>query len=389
MLTLIKNTEVYAPDYIGKKDVLITDRRIAKVAEQINLPKVEWIQHIDGTEKILTPGFIDGHVHITGGGGEGSFRSRTPELMLSDATTSGVTTIVGVIGTDGTTRTMTNLVAKARALREEGITTYIHTGSYQVPVRTLTGKIEDDIMLIDLIIGAGEIAIADHRSSQPNIDELARIASQARVGGMLSGKSGIVNVHVGDSPDKLQLIEQVIEQTDIPITQFYPTHINRNRKLFEKGIEYAKRGGYVDFTTSTIPTFIEEGEVKSAKALRLMLEAGVPVEQITFTSDAQGSLPDFDQNGRLIGLKVGRVRSLYEAFIEAIHKEEIDITDALKTITRNPAFILGLNNKGEIKEGYDADLVLLDQQDLSINTVISSGQTMVKDGEAIVKGTFE
>ncbi|KGX90595.1 beta-aspartyl-peptidase [Pontibacillus marinus] len=389
MITLIKNTEVYTPDYIGKKDVLITDRRIAKVADQINLQELEWIQYIDGTGKVLTPGFIDGHVHITGGGGEGSFRSRTPELMLSDATTSGVTTVVGVIGTDGTTRTMTNLVAKARALREEGITTYIHTGSYQVPVRTLTGKIEDDIMLIDLIIGAGEIAIADHRSSQPTVDELARIASQARVGGMLSGKSGIVNVHVGDSPDKLQLIDQVIEQTDIPITQFYPTHINRNRKLFEKGIEYAKRGGYVDFTTSTIPTFIEEGEVKSAKALRLMLEAGVPIEQITFTSDAQGSLPDFDHNGRLIGLKVGRVRSLYEAFIEAIHEEEIDITDALKTITRNPASILGLNNKGEIKEGYDADLILLDQQDLSIHTVISSGQMMVKDGEAIVNGTFE
>ncbi len=389
MLTLIKNIEVYSPDYIGKKDVLITDRRIAKVADQVNLPEVEWIQHIDGTGKILTPGFIDGHVHITGGGGEGSFRSRTPELMLSDATTSGVTTVVGVIGTDGTTRTMTNLVAKARALREEGITTYTHTGSYQVPVRTLTGKIEDDIMLIDLIIGAGEIAIADHRSSQPNVDELARIASQARVGGMLSGKSGIVNVHVGDSPDKLKLIEQVVEQTDIPITQFYPTHINRNRKLFEKGIEYAKRGGYVDFTTSTIPTFIEEGEVKSAMALRLMLEAGVPIEQITFTSDAQGSLPDFDQNGRLIGLKVGRVHSLYEAFIEAIHEEDLNITDVLKTITRNPAFILGLNNKGEIKEGYDADLVLFDQQDLSINTVISSGQMMVKEGEAIVKGTFE
>ncbi|SFG56974.1 beta-aspartyl-dipeptidase (metallo-type) [Halobacillus alkaliphilus] len=390
MIKLIKNAVLYTPEFSGKKDVLIADQRVAEVRDFIDMSsKTGSVRVIEAEGKILTPGFIDGHVHITGGGGEGSFRSRTPELKLTDATKNGVTTVVGVIGTDGTTRTMTNLVAKARALREEGLSCYAHTGSYQVPVKTLTGKIEDDIILIDLIIGAGEIAIADHRSSQPTVEEMAKIASQARIGGMLAGKKGVVNVHVGDSKEGLSLIEEVVSATDMPISQFYPTHINRTSKLFEEGINYALKGGFVDFTTSTIPKFIEDGEVKSSEALKRMLDRGVPVEQITFTSDAQGSLPDFDEKGNLTGMKVGRIQSLYEAFKEAVKQQRVSLEDALKVITSNPSQILGLHNKGIIEAGKDADLVLMDPESLEIHTVLSKGQEMVADGEVMVHGTFE
>ncbi|QST00448.1 beta-aspartyl-peptidase [Pontibacillus sp. ALD_SL1] len=389
MLTLIQNGDVYAPQYIGRKDILLVDQKIGAIADSIPVPEnfVD-VNVIDATGKKIVPGFIDSHVHITGGGGEGSYKTRTPELQLTDATLGGITTLVGVLGTDGTTRTMTNLVAKARALREEGISCFAHTGSYQVPVKTLTGKIEDDLILIDLIIGAGEIAIADHRSSQPTIEELAKIASQARIGGILSGKSGIVNVHVGDSKDGVSILEEIADGTDIPIKQFYPTHMNRNPHLFEAGIQYALKGGYVDFTTSTIPKFLEEGEVKCGRALKRMLEAGVPVEQITFTSDGQASLPDFDANGEFIGLKLGKVDTLYKAVREAVIEEGIELETAIRTVTSNPARILKLTHKGELSKGKDADLVLLDEN-LQVDTVFALGKLMVEGKEAIVKGTFE
>ena len=151
---LIKNIHVYAPEDVGIKDVLV-DEKIIKIGD--NLPVIEEydVEVIDGTGKILVPGFIDCHVHILGGGGEGGARTRTPEIMLSDITTAGVTTVVGCLGTDGTTRTMTNLLAKAKGLEEEGISTYVYTGSYQVPVKTITGSITDDIILFDKIIGFG------------------------------------------------------------------------------------------------------------------------------------------------------------------------------------------------------------------------------------------
>ncbi len=339
--------------------------------------------------RYIVPGFIDSHVHIIGGGGEGSFRTRTPEIHLSQATTSGITTLIGVLGTDGTTRTMASLVAKAKGLEEEGISCYVQTGSYQVPLKTLTGTIEDDIILVDRIIGVGEVAIADHRSSQPTVNELARLSSAARIGGMLSGKSGIVNVHIGDSWDHLKLIEEVVETTDLPIKQFYPTHINRNAHLFEAGIEFAKKGGYVDFTTSTIPQFLAGGEVKCSKALKRMLGEGVPIEQITFTSDGQASLPSFDESGELIGLQIGQVSSLYKEVKDAILKEGIPLETAIQVITSTPAKILKLHQKGRIQVEKDADLILLDSETYNIDTVFAKGRVMVNKGKAMVKGTFE
>jgi beta-aspartyl-dipeptidase (metallo-type) len=391
LLTLIKNAEIYSPHYLGKKDLLLVHNKIGYIRDSIEIPHLSFadIEIIDAEGKIAVPGFIDSHVHIIGGGGEGSYKTRTPEIQLTDATLSGITTLVGVIGTDGTTRTMASLIAKARALEEEGITCFVQTGSYQVPVKTLTGKIEDDLILIDKIIGVGEIAIADHRSSQPTVEEMAKIASAARVGGMLSGKAGIVNVHVGDSYDHLKLLEDIAENTDIPIKQFYPTHINRNPHLFDAGIRYAKKGGYVDFTTSSIPKFFEEGEVKCSKALRIMLDEGVPAGQITFTSDGQASLPDFNEQGELIGLQIGKVSTLFSEVRDAILQEGVSMEIALSVITENPASILKLHQKGKIEEEKDADLVLLNKETLAIETVFSLGRKMVEDGKAVVKGTFE
>ncbi len=390
MLKLIKNGEIYNPEYIGKKDILITGDKIGYIDENISVPKdfVD-IEVIDAKGKLVVPGFIDSHVHICGGGGEGSFKTRTPEIQLTDITTGGVTTIVGVLGTDSTTRTMSNLLAKARGLEEEGITCYVHTGSYKIPVRTVTGDIQDDIILIDKVIGVGEIALADYRSSQPSVEDIAKLTASARVGGMLSGKVGIVNIHMGDSKDTLNILYEVINNTEIPITQFMPTHMNRNPYLFKDAIEFAKKGGYVDFTTSTTEKFLEDGEVRCGTAIKTMLENEVSINNITLTSDGQGSLPDFNENGEYIGLEVGKVTSLYEAVREGIIRDKLEIEDALKVITSNPAQILKLDSKGYIKENKDADIVLLNKEDLKVNTVIALGNMMVRDEKIVVKGTFE
>ena len=391
MIKIIKNVKLYAPEYLGIKDVILVGDKIASIGKdlKIDASNAVEIKIIDGSGKILTPGFIDNHVHIMGGGGEGGFKTRTPEIKLTDITTGGVTTIIGCLGTDGITRDMMGLLAKARGLDEEGVTAFIYTGSYRVPTTTITGEINKDIITVDKIIGVGEIAISDHRSSQPTVDELKRLAADARVAGILSGKAGIINFHLGDGPRMLDTIIEIVNTTEIPFTQFIPTHTNRNEDLFKEAIEYAKSGGYIDFTTSSDPVFWEEGEVKVSKALKLCYEAGVSDEHITLSSDGQGSLPSFNEAKELVGLKVGRVTSLFEEVQDAVLVENLPLEKVLKTITSNTATLLKLKGKGRVKVGYDADLVLLDEKDLAIDTVIAKGKIMIYNKEIKVFGTFE
>lgn len=387
---LIKNAHVYTPEDIGVKDVLIGGGKVLKIADELPVEDAYGVTVIDGKGKILIPGLIDAHVHILGGGGEGGAKTRTPEIMLSDIITGGVTTVVGCLGTDGCTRTISNLLAKAKGLEEEGISTYIYTGSYQVPVRTLTGSIMDDIILLEKVVGTGEIAISDHRSSQPTKEEFAKIVADTRVGGILSAKAGLVNIHMGDGEEKLEFLRYVLEKTQIPPTNMLPTHINRSTTLMKDGIDYAKNlGGYIDLTTSSDPEFLEPDEVKASTGLKMALDAGVAAEQITFSSDGQGSLPIFSSDGTFIGLGMGKVTSLYREMRDAVLKDGITLSNALKPVTQNPAHLLKLEQKGKIIEGADADLVLSEEQSLEICTVIAKGRVMVSEGEILVKGTFE
>lgn len=394
MMILIQNAHVYGPEDLGIKDVLIGGGEILKIADSLPCEEAYItaydIEVIDASGKILMPGLIDAHVHILGGGGEGGYRTRTPEIMLTDIITGGVTTVVGCLGTDGTTRTMTNLIAKARGLEEEGITTYIYTGSYQVPVRTVTGSVMDDLILIDKVIGAGEIAISDHRSSQPTREEFAKIAADTRVGGILSGKAGIVNIHMGDGKEQLAFLHHVLDNSQIPSVNMLPTHINRSRSLMNAGIEYAlHKGGYIDLTTSSDPDYLDPDEVKASSGLKMALEAGVHESQVTFTSDGQGSLPVFDKEGNFLHLGVGKVTSLYREMQDAVLKDGVKLSAALKAVTANPAFLLKLDRKGKIAEHADADLVLSDSDTLKIDTVIAKGCVLISEKRVLKRGTFE
>ncbi len=388
MLTLFKNADVYTPEHIGRKDILTGGGKILAIADHIEPPIGVECEVISADGLKAVPGFIDSHVHIAGAGGEGGPATRTPELQLSMLIEAGVTTVIGCLGTDGMTRSVESVLMKAKGLRAEGVSSWIYTGSYQVPTPTITGDVGRDIALIEEVIGVGEIALSDHRSSWPNTDELIRLVEHARVGGMLGGKAGIVNIHLGDQEDPFIPMYQVIERSHnmLKLTQFLPTHCNRNDYTLESAKEFAKRGGYIDITTSSYPYF-PEYEVKPSKCIPMLLEAGIPIEKITFSSDACGSLPGFDENGNLVKLEMGLPSANFRELIDAVYQEGVPLETALKVLTSNPADILKLNQKGRIAVGKDADIVFID--DKRIYHVLAMGRFMMKDAIILKKGSYE
>ena len=386
MIRILKNGHVFAPHDMGVKDVLFVGKTVVRIADKIDpCPAYGETEVYDVQGCYVVPGFIDQHVHLIGGGGEGGFATRTPEIMLTDLTTAGITTVIGTLGTDNVTRHMEALLAKARGLEEEGISSWIYSGAYSIPNPTITGSLHSDIVLIDKVIG-GKIAIVDHRSSQPTLQELARLAAEARVGGMLSGKAGVLHLHVGDGKRKLDWLFDIAAQTEIPITQFTPTHLNKNKELLMEGIKFAKAGGMLDITTSS--PAVAPQRVQPPEAVKLCIEAGVPLDRITMSSDGNGSMPAFNEKGELIGLIAASPRSIYEALRNIVKTGILPLEDALKFITVNPARSLKLPNKGKIQAGYDADIVVLDK-DLYIRHVFAKGRCMVSEYKAVVKGTFE
>lgn len=373
MLTLIEGAEIFSPTHLGQQDLLVADGRIAWMGKGLTVPANWPLNRVDGRGSYLVPGLVDPLAHITGGGGEGGFAFRTPELAACEALKAGVTTLVAALGTDSLTRTPAQVLGKVREFRAAGVSAFMYTGSYHLPVKTLTGTVESDIILIPEVLGVGEVAISDHRSSAPTHHELARLASEARVAGLLAGKSGVSFFHIGDGKGALAPLRALRDETDIPLRQLYPTHCNRNPWLFAEAIEWGKAGGWVDLTTSSFPDLLEDGERLAADGLAELLAAGVPADRITFSSDANASLPRFDGEGLLIEMRCGQIASLWQQCVRAT-RLGVSLERALAAVTLNPAQALGLSSKGRIGVGQDADLLLVHARTFAIERVMSGGQ---------------
>jgi beta-aspartyl-dipeptidase (metallo-type) len=385
MLTLIRHAELYAPEAKGVCDLLVAGERIAGIAPRIEAPAGVPVEVVDLEGRRLVPGLCDPHVHVTGGGGEAGLATKVPAVPLSRFTSGGTTTVIGVLGTDDLTRSTAELLARARGLEDEGITAFALTGGYHLPPMTLTGSVRGDIVHVDRILGVGEIAISDHRSSQPTLDDLLRLASEAHVAGLMTGKAGIVHLHVGDGIRGLDLVRRALEGSEIPARVFNPTHVNRRKALFGEALDFAERGGAIDVTAFPV----EDGEDawSAAEALERYLGAGFPEKRITVSSDGGGCLPTFDATGRVAHMDVGAPGSLRRELAVLVGRGH-PLDRILPAFTSNVADLWRLPRKGRLVAGADADLVALDEA-MGVVDVMARGRWHVRAGKTVVSGTFE
>ncbi|HZS04210.1 MAG TPA: amidohydrolase family protein [Blastocatellia bacterium] len=366
MLTLIENGSVFAPEPRGRRAVLLVGDRIARVGEvdrdALERSGLELVV-IDASDCVVTPGFIDPHEHLIGGSGERGFSTQTPEITLGEIAGAGITTVVGCLGVDTTTKTMPALLARAKALGEEGLTAFIWSGGYNVPPTTLTGSLRTDMLFVEEVIGAGEVAISDTRATEPTLEELARLVSEAHTGGMLSRKAGVTHFHVGDHRARLRPLRDLVEAYAVEPGWLYPTHVERNRELMREAAAFTRTGAFVDIDTM---------EEDLPEQLRFFIDDGGDLRQLTVSSDAAISSP------RTLS---GQLRA---CVIEYKHPLE----EVLPLVTANTARALSLERKGRLVPGCDADVLVLRRDSLELVEVIARGQRMVSGGRLIVTEKF-
>ena len=379
-MLLIRNTNLYSPTSIGKKDILISNGKIVAIEDRIDdHPLFNNVLDVKGA--ITTPGFIDQHIHVIGAGGKHGFASMTPQLHLGDLIKCGTTTVVGLLGTDGSTRSIKSLFSKIQALNQEGISAFMYTGYYGLDKVYLMNSLQEDMIYIDDVIGC-KIAISDIRSSYPSTLELLRLLRNVRVGGMLSGKKGILHLHLGALSSKMDVLFELVENYEFPIEHISPTHVGRTKELFDQAIIFAKMGGMIDITTGA------SKYTDPYKSVLYALESGASIDNITFSSDGNAGLDKVDDANNLIGFKSAPFDKNLEEVINLHKIGGLSLENSLKLITSNPAKNLGLKSKGHVKVNYDADLCFFDSN-LKLTGVVANGKVMMMDGELLVKGSYE
>ena len=372
MLKLLTNARVCSPEDRGLCHLLVAGNRIVWMGPKLSdLGVINPAETHDLEGQRLIPGLIDGHAHLTGGGGEAGFGSRVMPVPHEQFLAAGITTVVGVLGTDDSTRDTRSLVAQALYLRDHGVNAWCHTGGYHVPPVTFTGSVRDDIVFLDPVIGVGEVAISDHRSSQPTLDEMLRIASDAHVAGLITGKAGILHLHLGDGERGLDLVRRALSETELPARVFNPTHINRRKALFDEALALARQGCTVDITAFPPDDPPSADEWAADEALLRYLGSGAPPDRITMSSDGGGCLPVFDGEGHIEHFDVGQPATLTNTLTRLLLGGAA-LEQVLPAFTLNPARLLRFHDRGRISVGAAADLAVLNDQH-QIEQVMSQG----------------
>ena len=385
-ITLLRVGRILTPDPCDARELLIAGGRVAALGTGLSVPGDWPVRVIDAPDLTAVPGFIDQHVHVTGGGGEGGCATRCPPITAGAIAARGIATVVGVLGTDCISRSPADLLAAVRGLRESGLSAYMYTGGYRVPPPTLTGDVQRDLAWVPEVIGVGEIALSDHRSSQPTLAEIARLVGEARVGAMLAGKRGICHFHMGDGARGLDLLCRLLAETEIPAHQVIPTHVNRRAGLLDEAAAYARRfDACVDLTAfdDVDPDSGAPDDITADAGARRLLDAGVPAANITISSDCNGSLPVFDDQGDYAGMRVAGNAAFLADWRRIVQSGLLPLESALDLIAGNVARVLGLGaRKGRLDVGFDADIALLDGELIPRQTFARGYRVFAQDAES-------
>lgn len=387
--TLLTGGTVFAPDELGTADILSVSGGIASISAPGALAPdavsdiLGDVSIIDCTGSLVMPGLVDSHLHILGGGGGQGFDTRIPELPADAILEAGITTCVGMPGVDTISKPPTALLARAAALNQQGVRAVAMAGGFHWPAPTVTGDLFRDLYALPQLVGV-KVALGERIATAPGVAELARLLSELEWLAGATGRAALLHAHLGTRNSAAVLIREALHHSGAAPERVHLTHANYTRDTLAAAIELGGLGCLIDVNPLLNPDRVA-GSVDPVDAVRQLLDAGIPVERLTLSTDGNASVPRVTPSGTRetfsyqLGL-LGTVRDLVASGV-------VGVASAISLVTRNPARALRLNPVGTLAVDAPADLLVTDSG-FSVRHVISGGELVVRDGRAVSPSQF-
>ena len=390
LLRLLRGADVYAPEHVGRRDILVGGGRILQMGASLAEFAHAGIEVGDVGGLRLVPGFVDQHIHLLGGGDAAGPLGRVAELTPEDLALAGITTAVGVVGVEMEARGLLLLLRKVHELTRAGLTALMYTGSFRLPAPCMLTSVRADVAFIDQVMGV-KTAVSERFYPNQDAAALMQLAGEMLQARAMTGKAAVLHCHMGGMAEGMAPLFELVERLGMPPSQIVPTHVNRTAAfspVFDHAMRFARLGGTIDFSCCVSHRDGNPTGVDVHDAVRQSLDAGVPLERLSFSSDSNVPAAVRGAAGELLGMRVVPPTVLHRDLMRIVHEAGVPLAQALTLITTNVARGLGLQQrKGALRPGMDADLVALDAQD-RIHAVMAGGEWLVQGGRAIPRGPF-
>lgn len=385
-ITLLQNATVYAPKRLGVTNVLVGGRSILAIGAELNADGILGAAVVDLTGKTVVPGLVDGHLHQIGGCGLQGYASRAPELWTGELALAGITTSVATPGMDTLTKNMESVLAKVYALESDGLSAYAFLGGGRRPYQTLTGSIRKDLFVIEKLVGV-KVFLGESAASRYTNDELIDLASELEWSARTTSKACLLHAHLGETEDPAVQLLFTIKNSSAAPERFQATHGNYTEHTMTASLELARAGCVVDLNPLLDPRAGVMAAIGVQEALPRLLQAGIDPAMLTMSTDGNANVPRLQPDGSR-GPYVKNLGSLWAAIAELVNDIGMKLEDVLPLVTSNPARVLHLGEKGHVRTGADADLLVLDSN-LQIVDVYAKGRRVVGDGAPLIESMYE
>lgn len=350
MKILLKNANLYTPNYIGLTDVLIDNGEVSSINKNIvtNADKI-----VDCKNKIVCPMLVDGHEHLLG-----NWWNEEGILL------SGVGTVVSCLANEQTCESVKNLIKISNKLTNFGITSFVLAGS-----KNYVEDTTDFILENHNVVGI-KTALFQPQRPKPNLsyEKLKEDTLKTYQAGLKSNKTTQVHIHLdhpfarGESVDindinsgkldTLNWIDKIVEETGVPYSIFKLTHA---QKYYDRILEYANKGCYIDYTA-----FHGQYDNRFDYLVKAIKDNRVDISKISISSDLGIMVME---KGNETDTPISLLNTAKELIEKGLTLEQVLpmlTTNALAPIKTEECLIM---------KGSKAKLLVLNE-DLNIETII-------------------